>query len=83
MMEKHALIRDLISKVSHNQQLSAQDRQTLLALLTELEQQVTAHASTHETAQKLRNSVQTFETTHPELVETVNRLCVMLANLGI
>ena len=31
----------------------------------------------------LASSVQGFETTHPKLVEIVNRLCTMLSNLGI
>ena len=31
----------------------------------------------------LASSVQGFETTHPRLVEIVNRFCTMLSNLGI
>jgi hypothetical protein len=31
----------------------------------------------------LASSVQGFETTHPRLVEIVNRLCTTLSNLGI
>lgn len=33
--------------------------------------------------QQLQQQTEEFEVTHPELVDTVNRLCVMLANLGI
>ncbi len=32
---------------------------------------------------QLQQQAQEFEVTHPELVDTVNRLCVMLANIGI
>lgn len=32
---------------------------------------------------QLQQQAEEFEVTHPELVDTVNRLCVMLANLGI
>ena len=31
----------------------------------------------------LRTSVQGFETSHPELSEAVNRLCLLLARMGI
>lgn len=33
--------------------------------------------------EKLQQQAQEFEVTHPELVDTINRLCVMLANMGI
>lgn len=36
-----------------------------------------------EMREEMSESIQTFEVTHPELVDLVNRLCIMLANLGI
>jgi hypothetical protein len=33
--------------------------------------------------QHLQQHAEEFEVTHPELVDTINRLCVMLANIGI
>ncbi|MGA2655075.1 MAG: DUF4404 family protein [Gammaproteobacteria bacterium] len=33
--------------------------------------------------EKLQKQAEAFEVTHPELVDTINRLCVMLANMGI
>ncbi len=33
--------------------------------------------------EKLKQQTEEFEVTHPELIDTINRLCVMLANLGI
>ena len=35
------------------------------------------------TLEDLSESVSGFETSHPRLVETVNRICVLLSNLGI
>jgi ABC-type transporter Mla subunit MlaD len=32
---------------------------------------------------KLHKSVGEFETEHPKLVDTVNRLCIMLSDIGI
>lgn len=55
-----------------------------------------AHAATHEALRQrnnpklrklaeeaLRSSVEEFEQTHPLLVQTVNGLCTILANIGI
>jgi hypothetical protein len=55
-----------------------------------------ATVSTHETLRQEKNphlvrvsleglssSVKGFETSHPTLVGTVNRICVMLSNIGI
>lgn len=55
-----------------------------------------ASVSTHETMRQDKNphlvkvaleglaaSVKGFETSHPTLVGTVNRICIMLANIGI
>lgn len=33
--------------------------------------------------EKLQEQAEEFEVTHPELVDTINRLCMMLANMGI
>lgn len=33
--------------------------------------------------EKLQEQAEEFEVTHPELIDTVNRICVMLSNLGI
>lgn len=32
---------------------------------------------------KLQQQAEEFEVTHPELVDNINRLCMMLANMGI
>lgn len=91
---KQDLISVLQLKLQQNQNLSESDRFALLQLLAEFKQQIdllnTSHPqaaadilATPPSVQKIRTAVDEFEVTHPQLVDVVNRLCVMLANLGI
>ncbi len=63
------LIHSIESKLQNNQPLTEQEREALLDVLHELK--------------GLHTTLREFEVTHPELVDTVNRICIMLANLGI
>ncbi|HLF65979.1 MAG TPA: DUF4404 family protein [Gammaproteobacteria bacterium] len=63
------LITSIESKLQHNQPLTEEERAALLDVLHELK--------------GLQVTLREFEVSHPQLVDTVNRVCVMLANLGI
>ena len=51
--------------------------------MNELEKQTQQKEELQALLEKLQNQAEEFEVTHPELVDTINRICVMLANLGI
>ncbi len=56
----------------------------LLTLLAELRREaVEQDGRMPETSDELRSTVREFEVTHPELVALTNRVCMMLANIGI
>jgi glycine cleavage system protein P-like pyridoxal-binding family len=39
--------------------------------------------SVEESIDKLQNSVSEFEVSHPHLVQIINRICIMLSDIGI
>ena len=110
------MIRDTIEKIEEkirtNNSLSEENKAELLALLAQLNPEITELAKTHteqaeniagsidrsayEAMQEQKNpnllkseidslsdSVKDFEVSHPQLVETVNYIANVLANMGI
>lgn len=95
MIQEH--IERIRTKLEGTSGLSEQTKAELLALLEQLQSETTDLSSkpaTTEPGEKsgkmfedeidgLNRSVDGLEATHPQIVETVNRIAVTLSNMGI
>ncbi|HEU6448705.1 MAG TPA: DUF4404 family protein [Verrucomicrobiae bacterium] len=80
-------IAELEAKI-RSESLSEDRRHELLQLLATLKTQLSERDKTNlkplkSSVEELRASVEGFEKSHPQLVQTVNNISSVLANLGI
>lgn len=83
--EKDELL-SLVSAIDSNLQQLAKTHQQAGDKIHQIAENGAHAEGTHglkEMGEEIRHSIEEFEVTHPQLVELVNRLCIMLANLGI
>ena len=74
------LVRELRSTIENSESLAGEERSNLEALARRIEQQVDDE---HGLIENITDSVGQFETDHPALVQTLNRIAQTLNAAGI
>ena len=83
LMELIASLRTEIGALEKKDPEKAKDRAQFADQSTLSAQEASAASAAASRGSSLESTVESFEAQHPQLVERVNRVCVILSNMGI